>query len=300
MRRLPAPEPIRDAIARLHRLQGDRAHALALPGQPFDRLLLRRSRLYRRSRALYREIGGTHAPALLSSARSLSSAGLLEPRIEYSPIEAELIWRATNPTERRQPEPLTQLRAWVTSVFHEQSHRILWARLPPCPADAGGARRYLNLAESLVIAADMALGDELGPRLARELYRAGPIYSPGSRWRGLGLSRREYRNLLHAVAYASYLALEMYSAELIGRLISALFPGLGRRGPPAVERALSLNEQFIALTNPTWQSRNLPAVRRALGRGPGRRAAALSLPDDPRRNPAYYLVAEAWFAHLGL
>jgi hypothetical protein len=274
-----------------------RRHRLALEGQPFDSWLLAHSRLFRRSRELYLASGGTFAPALLSTPRSLSSPALLEPRIEYSPVEAELLWAATDPLERKNGEHLLRVRTFTTSLFHEQNHRILWNRLPPAPREGAALRRYLNLAESLVIAADMALGDELGPARSRVLYLSGAAYDPGTRIRQEALSRRQLRNYLHAAMHATYLNLEGYDPAGIPRVIRALFPMLGELADRASERAGNLDALFIGRTNLAWQRKHRARVIAALARGS---SAPLVLPPDPLDNREAYLLAEDWFESLGL
>lgn len=160
----------------------------ALHEQPFDALLLRFSPLFRQSRQLFLKQGGRYFPTLLSSPRTLSSPKLLEQTIEYSPIERELIWSATDPIESKSVrlERLFETRAYTTSLFHETNHRILWKFLPPPPplGKTGSAvSRYLNFVESLVVTLDMALGDELGPELSQVLYLAGVTYDPGTELR---------------------------------------------------------------------------------------------------------------------
>jgi hypothetical protein len=274
-----------------------RRDGLALPEQPFDAQLLSVSPLYRRSRSRFVEGGGVFRPALVSSPRTLGSPILLEQRIEYSPIEGELVWAAMDPAQSRDPSHLLRLRTFSSSLFHEQSHRLLWRMLPPPPGSPAGLRRYLNFVESLVVAVDMALGDELGPELAATFYLAGVVYDPGTRTRAEAGGRREYRNYLQAAMHATYLNLEMYDPARIPDVIAALFPMLGGLGERAGRRACNLDRGFVERTNPVWQKRHRKAVLAALSRLPGR---PLELPADPRDNRAQYLVAEKWFESLGL
>jgi hypothetical protein len=273
-------------------------HALALPGQPFDAWLLSSSSLYRRSRKLYLEQGGKFRAQLQSTPRSLSSAALLYPRIDYSPIEAELVWAATDRYEKR-TRRLHELRTLSSSLFHEQNHRVLWALLPPAPRGKADLRRYLNLAEALIIAADMALGDELTPAVAGVFYQGGVIYDPGTRVRTEGrLSRREYRNYLQAALHATYLCLEGFEPRDLPRAMRALFPGPGPLAARAAHRAGQLDSLFIRRTNQIWQRRHRAEVLRRLSRGPARKA--LVLPSSPMDNRQAYLIGERWFELLGL
>lgn len=272
-------------------------HPHALPEQPFDRHLLALSPLYRRSRERYRALGGRFRPALVSSPRTLSSPILLEPLIEYSPIESELVWAATDPAQAKDLSHLLGLRSYSSSLFHEQSHRILWRMLPPPSTSRDGLRRYLNFVESLVVTLDMALGDELGPARAAIFYLGGQIYDPGTRVRE-GLSPREYRNYLQAALHATYLNLELYDPKGIPEAIFALFPHLSEKlVARATQRSLNLDRGFVTRTNPLWQSRHRAAVVRTLSCLPGK---AWALPSDPLDNREQYLFAEKWFDELGV
>jgi hypothetical protein len=287
---------LRSAILRLAKARPHQTPKNIMREHPFDGLLLSISPLYRRSRQLFLDSKGTFQSLLVSSPRTLSSPTLLEPRIQYSPVETEMIWAATDPIERRNAHHLMTLRTYVGSLFHEQNHRSLWGILPPPPQDAVGIRRYLNFAESLVISTDMALGDELGPKLARPLYLTGTIYDPGTNVKDLSLSRREYRNYLQAATHATYLNLEHYDPEQIGKGIAVLFPTLGKLSERASQRSGNLDRAFVWKTNPSWQKKHWEKVARALSK----KGEKLILPDDPMDNRLQYLLAEKWFEALGL
>ncbi len=279
-----------------------------LPGQPFDSHLLALSALYRKSRRLYRSLGGGFSPALLSSGRTLSSASLLTNHIEYSPIEQEMIWTATDPLENR--ETLFQLRTYCTSVFHEQNHRILWSLLPPPPSKESELRMYLNFAESLVVATDMALGDELNYYSSRLFYLTGVIYHSGTyAHQELGSSRK-YRNYLHAAIYSTYLNLEMFDADPIKKGLHHLYPTLGVIADYAMERSLDLDRKFVEITNPFWQEKHLKKVKTTSKKssrksevpaGPFQNnSLPLILPRDPLDNRLLYLWAEKWMDKIGI
>jgi hypothetical protein len=272
---------------------------LSLAEQPFDLHLLNWSPFYRRSRKLYLDQGGSFLATLVSSPRTLSSSILLEQKIEYSPIEKEMIWLATDPIESKNLDRLLALRTYSSSLFHEQSHRILWKLLPSCPSpqDQEGLRRFLNFTESLVIVLDMALADELGPELASLFYLTGVTYDPGSTVRLELPKRRDYRNYLQAVLHATYLNLEFYEREEISRAIRALFPTLRSFAERAAVRSGNLDRIFIQRTNPLWQKRNKKVITQKLFQPhqPG-----LSLSSDAMENYSQYLFAEKWFDRMGL
>jgi hypothetical protein len=268
--------------------------------QPFDAHLLALSPLYRHAREAFFKSGGTFRSAMVSSPRSLSSPTLLDTAVDYSPVESEYIWSATDPKEKRNLNHLFAVRGYVTSLFHEQNHRTLWSMLPPAPPapyDEVGIRRYLNLAESFIIAMDMALGDELGPQLANLFYVTGATYDPGTPIRGELRSRRAYRNYLQATAYATYLNLELYEPEDITHAISALFPMLGAFGGRAARRASNLDRAFVWKTNPSWQKKHGSQVMKARSR---KGQTGLTLPERPLDNREHYLLGERWFAAFGL
>jgi hypothetical protein len=279
-------------------------HPLALTEQPFDSLLLTTSPLFKKNRETFLKTGGAFKFGLLSSPRSLSSPSLLDPTIQYSPVESELIWAASDPIESASLKlnRLYEARAYTTSLFHEQSHRILWTMLPPPPPvekRSGSVFRYLNFVESLVITLDMALGDELGPSLAKIFYLSGVTYDPGTDLRQKKISRRQYRNYLHACLYTTYLTLQLYDAEEIPQIVTHLYPAEPQLTKRAIERASQLDEAFIRITNIDWQEKNeLTVVKRLTARNP--KSAPLVLPRDPLDNRIAYILAEKWFENMGL
>ena len=279
---------------------------LPLHQQPFDSILLELSPLFRHSRKLYLDQGGSYYPTLLSSPRTLSSPSLLEQIIEYSPIERELIWSATDPVEGKSLhlERLFETRAYSTSLFHETNHRILWKFLPPPPPlgkTGSPVARYLNFVESLVVTLDMALGDELGPELSQVLYLAGVTYDPGTDLRRRPIARRTYRNYLHACLYATYLRLELYEPEDIERAVTHLYSSALNSTPSLTKRAMAraerLDEAFVRITNLDWQEKNRSQVVKALSR---KNIEPLTLDNSALDNRLQYIWAEKWFEKMGL
>jgi hypothetical protein len=277
---------------------------LALSEQPFDSLLLSLSPLFKKNRETFLATGGSFKSALLSSPRSLSSPSLLDPQIQYSPVESELIWAASDPTESESLKlnRLYEARSYTTSLFHEQSHRILWNMLaPPPPVEkrSGSVFRYLNFVESLVITLDMALGDELGPSLAKIFYLTGVTYDPGTDLRQKKIARRQYRNYLHACLYTTYLTLQLYEVKDIPKIVTHLYPAEPELTKRAIKRASQLDEAFIRITNIDWQEKNeQTVVKRLTARNPG--TPPLVLPKDPMDNRIAYILAEKWFENMGL
>jgi hypothetical protein len=289
-----------------------RMEKLALDGQAFDAFYLGQSPLFRRSRELFLAQDGRFEARLSSSPRSLSSAILLENRIQYSPTEDELIWMATDVAERKNDEGLMRIIGYSTSVFHEQSHRILWNILPP-PKDRSpvGLRRYLNFVEAIVIGIDMALGDELGPERVSLGYLSGTIYDPGTG--ALFASKRERRNYLHVAIRTTYLALEPYDSSGVHRSLSSWLPLWLPELPHeaslhAIERALRLDDAFIEVTNHAWQKRHRKAFAEFIASKKARRKkgssalplASVELSEDPETWIDPYLAVEHVFDRFGI
>ncbi len=149
------------------------AHPLALPEQPFDSLLLRTSPLYLTSRKLYLKQKGVFEPQLLSMARSLASPILLEPKIAYSPLMTELV----SVIQSQEVQDQRRFFEYVTNVFHEQNHRILWSFFPKPPRTPAALYIYMALAESLVVALEYTLGTDLGSPLIDAFAQTGVLYS---------------------------------------------------------------------------------------------------------------------------
>ncbi len=272
----------------------------ALAGQPFDAHLLAASPLFRTSRKLFLKMGGTFTPSLLSSPRSLTSPNLIENHLEYSPIENEMLWLATDPIESKKVDGLLQLRTYSSSLFHEQNHRILWAHLPPPAAGRNSLRKYLNLCEAIVVTTDMTLGDELSHGFSEFFYLAGTTYDPGTDlktvWRPSG---REYRNYLQALLHATYLNLESYGSDGIKTLIPSMFPTLGKMAERAADRALRLDRLFVDFTNPEWQGRHAKKVLERKTLPPGR-PKPIEIGDAPSDNRIAYLFFEKWLDLFGI
>ncbi len=278
---------------------------LRLVEQPFDDLLLDRSKLYRQSRVLFLENGGKFRPRMLSSARTLGSPSLVTPEIEYSPVGTELNWSLTDRLQKKDHAHLAQVQSWITGVYHEQNHRNLWKFLRRtrrfCPAQRDGAYRYLNLAESLVIILDMALGDELDARTANHLYFSRGIYNGGSAaMRKLKLGSPRYREAMLTCLTATYLRLEGLHPEDIPGFCRQIFAHCpGSNVDAAIRRALKIEPLFVELTNPIWQKKHVTKVMAAFA--PPRRQPGLML---PRRSPLNNAVIESigteWLALHGL
>ena len=300
---------IRRNLKAIRRAEERRAD-LTIQGFPFDAWLIELSALYRRSRKLYYEQGGSFSPQVISSPRSLSSDSLLANVIQYTPTSEELYWSASDPVERKNPSTslgrILELRSWCAPVFHEQTHRILWKFLPPPPDSKRKIHRYLNFCEALVVATDMALGDALGPKTSRLFYLSGATYDPGTDAAKRLKSTRNYCNYLHACVLATYLNLELLDAADIQKIVTHRHPGLGTWARRATDRCLRLDRGFVEITNITWQAKNWRKLRvmhtfseqvRRTSKLP-LKLPPLELSKDPLDDRLIYLWSEKWFQHL--
>lgn len=233
---------------------------LVLPEYPFDAQLITVSSIYRTSRMLYMKGGGKFSPKVCSVARSLSSQDLFQSYIEYSPVQTELLWfhreghrEVSNPLERID----TFLDLNGVSLFHEQNHRIVWASLPPPPQELWDLQRYLNFSESLVVTLDLALADQMGPKLSPVFEGLKTLYRTTGKEQWNKKSKKEYRQYLYAVLVATYCLLELYEPKDIGKGLQKSFPGSSKLVKDAVHRSRDLSELFVRQTNQLWQDRYL-------------------------------------------
>lgn len=257
---------------------------LSLYEYPFDLALLSMSSIYRESRIQYLDLGGRFAPRISSVMRSLSAQDLFKNEIEYSPIASELHWFAEN--RKDVFDPLEQVSAFErfngVSVFHEQNHRILWQFLPPAPKGAREFGRYLNYAESLVVMLDLALADQVGPRLSEAFERMKVLYRAGRVSKKWSSSRAAYREYLVAAQFATYLILELVHPDDVLSAVDFVLPGQKSMNRDAVSRAFDINELFTRVTNPEWQKRNLKIAQKKLSNiHSGSDEIPLELPKDP-------------------
>lgn len=276
--------------------------SLAVVEYPFDRQLLSLSPLYRLSRKKYFELGGKFKPSLCSTLRALSAQDLFKDEIAYSPSESEILWFKDYHEDTSSPEleieALTLFNGFA--LFHEQNHRILWRRLPPPALGQEEVYRYLNFAESLVVALDLALGDELG-EISKTFERMKVIYRPGLKNQWKDKSSETYRQYLLALTAATYYALELVNYEDILDVMNAVLPGQKEINEDALPRALDLSELFSRITNPLWQEKywqNAEEKLKVLHRDS--KLKPLFLPEDPWDLGSELQIASQVFDDYGL
>jgi len=277
-----------------------------LPEQPYDAILLSESALYRLSRKHFINQGGTFAPQLNSSARALGSASLLSQEIQFSPIATELEWSRTDRLQKKDFAHFEQVRSWITGIYHEQNHRILWKFLRGkklfCPSEREAAYRFLNLTESLIVILDMALGDELSARRANSLYLERGIYNGGSPYFRKVKKRSAdlYRNSLLVCLTATYLRLEGMHPDDIPGFAQEIYSQLPWKiVERSVARALKIEPLFVELTNPIWQKKHVAEVMR-LFRAP-KNGKSLVLPRrKPLENSEIARIGSDWLQTFGL
>lgn len=228
---------------------------LHLEEYPFDEQLLNASELYRKSRTLYLSLGGIFSPRLCSTMRSLSAQDLFKDEIDYSPSFSEIMWFKDHHKEVADPEKEIEAldRFNEISIYHEQNHRVIWRLLPPVPKDREDVRRYLNFAESLVVALDVALGDQLGKKTSPVFESMKVIYRSAGEDSWFQKNKQDYRKYLLSVLTTTYFALELVHNDDILKAVDYIFPGQKKLNKDAVHRGLELSELFTRVTNPQWQ-----------------------------------------------
>ena len=281
----------------------DRRHiALALEEYCFDAQLLTLSRLYRTSRKSYRDLGGRFASRISSGARSLDQ-GLFDDSIDYSPAESEVLWLKDNIDSLAEPDAEVDalLRFNDSSLFHEQNHRILWRLLPPAPREEQSVKRYLNFAESLVVALDIALAEEVGRSLSLPLQRVGLLYRQPGKNRWQAKSKAEYRQYLLAIVFATYCFLTLIENDDVVKAVNYVLPNQKQINKDAVACSLGLSEKFALVTSPNWQRKywqhaglKLSELQRESTEKP------LVLPDDLLDLDAELFLARRVLKHYGL
>ena len=276
---------------------------ILLKEYPFDQQLLTASRLYRQSRKLYLSLGGTYRQTVCSTMRSLSAQDLFKDEIDFTPALSELLWFKDHVHDVSDPEAEVEalMRFNEISLFHEQNHRVIWRLLPPAPSEERDLSRYLNFAESLVVVMDLALGDELGPKLSPIFERMKVIYRSGGSDQWNKKSKKVYRQYLLSLLCATYLILEMTNPEDILKAVDYIFPGQKKMNKEAVRRSLDISELFTRITNPEWQARYWQQARDKL--------AAMHcdsqnlphfLPEDPLDLEEEFFIAHRVFDFFGL
>ena len=142
---------------------------LETAGLPFDRFLLKHSRIYKSTKVLARRVGIRLVPETGSIARCVTLFNPCENYVTYTPIDRELRWsveRFFDPSGDFQAKRahLDMLRTFVTSAFHDLNHRILFRTFAPSnmKSDFEVAKRYFAMVESLVMLRDVQLSSEVG------------------------------------------------------------------------------------------------------------------------------------------
>ncbi len=270
---------------------------------PFDFQLLSLSSLYRRSRNLYLELGGTFLPRMCSTMRGLSAQDLFKDEIDYSPALSELLWfqEFGHQVSDAHDEITALLRFTEISIFHEQNHRVIWRLLPHVPHEPNEIYRYFNFAESLVVTLDLAFSDQLGRNLSNAFERMKMIYRPGGEDGYHKKSKSEYRKYLLALLTTTYYALETLHNDDILAAINYVLPGQKTINKVAVKRGLQLSELFTRVTNPQWQSIYWKMGYQKLKKLQVKsKKEVLLLPKDPLDLESEFQIALKVFDHFGL
>lgn len=284
----------------LSSVPADRRYAkLELFEYPYDLQLLSLSPLYRESRKQYLALGGRLSPRVSSTMRSLSAQDLFADEIDYTPAATEIDWFLNNVDDVYDPaDELFAIERFNTiSVFHEQNHRILWRFLPPAPKEERDLIRYLNLAEALVVMLDLALAEQVGPKLSPAFERMKVIYRTSGK--KSETNPKALREQLIAMFCSTYFLLEMMNPEDILKAVDFVLPGQKALNRKAVGRALDLNEMFTRVTNPQWQERQWKIAREKLTKlQKTSYENPLYLPEDPLDLEEEIVIARAVLDHF--
>ncbi|MGZ6456078.1 MAG: hypothetical protein ACXWRP_12000 [Bdellovibrio sp.] len=276
---------------------------LLLDEHPFDAQLLSISRLYRESRKQYLALDGSYVPRVCSTMRALSSHDLFKYEIEFTPLLSELRWFTQHHQEIADPNSIMNAISCFgeISLFHEQNHRILWRLLPPAPDEQSDVCRYLNFAESLVVTLDLALGDEVGPRLSSVFERFKSLYRPSGNPKWASQSKKEYRQYLQILLYVTYLVLELIEPKDIPKAVNYMFPANKAMNKAAVKRGMELSEAFTLNTNRMWQMRRWKTAQLKLESFHKNSIEdTLYLPEDPLDFEEEFIIANRIFDYFGL
>lgn len=229
--------------------------SLIISEYPFDVQMLSTSPLYFASRKAYLKLGGKFVSAVCSTMRSLSTQDLFKNEIHFSPMHSEMLWFYENAFNLADADE--QLQAiqhfHAISIFHEQNHRVVWQLMPKAPTDKINLRRYLNFAESLVVMLDLALADQINPKVSKALERMSLLYRPAGSVKLQSLSTNDYRQYLKAAFTATYCTLERIHGEDVVKVVNYVLPENKKLNKQAVARGQELNQDFTEVTNPGWQ-----------------------------------------------
>ena len=257
---------------------------LVLSEYPFDAQMLSLSPLYYKSRKAYLKLGGEFVPAVCSTMRSLSTQDLFKNEIHYSPMHSEMVWLYENVNNFSDTdEQVSAVQHFhAISIFHEQNHRVVWQLMPKAPADKINLRRYLNFAESLVVMLDLALADQINPKVSKALERMSLLYRPAGSTTLQKLSTQDYRQYLRAAFTATYCTLERIHPDDVSKVVNYVLPENKKLNKQAVSRGKELNEDFTEVTNPGWQELYWQSAAVKLkGLQAKSKQGALILPEDP-------------------
>lgn len=257
---------------------------LVVDEYPFDAQMLSLSPLYFKSRKAYLKLGGKFKPSVCSTMRSLSTQDLFKNEIHYSPLHSEMVWlyeNASHFTDTADQVSAVQ-HFHAISIFHEQNHRLVWQLMPKAPTDKINLRRYLNFSESLVVMLDLALADQINPKVSKALENMSLLYRPAGSSKLHKLSTADYRQYLRAAFATTYYTLERIQSEDILKAVNYVLPENKKLNKQAVRRGLELNQDFTEVTNPGWQEiywQSAAVKLKAIHKKS--KAAVLVLPEDP-------------------
>ena len=226
-------------------------HPLEVNNQIFDRFMLYSYPLYLKSRqlALGFDCEFQHIHSDISF--QLIENTLLTNRIQIVPLENECRWTAFDPQFKNSLHILHVLYN-ISSVFHEQNHRVLWSLLPKCAPGGRALKNYLNFAESLTMTLDYALAHTIQPKMAWFLQLTGVSYR-GAQFRKHSKDKKNYPTFLVSFCIGQLMYFDFCKKREVKKFLYEKFQVKNEIISDAVDMAFTIESEFNTETNRQWQ-----------------------------------------------
>lgn len=226
-------------------------HPLEVKNQIFDRFMLYSYPLYLKSRQLAIENDCKFEHIHSDIAFQLIENTLLTKRIQIVPLENECRWAAFDLQYKNSLHIMHVLHN-ISSVFHEQNHRILWSLLPKCSQGGRALKNYLNFAESMTMTLDYALAHKIQPKMAWFLQLIGVSYR-GAHFRKHSNDKKNYSDFLVAFCIGQLMYFDFYKKRDVKKFLKEKFPNQADIISDAVDMAFTIESEFNTETNHQWQ-----------------------------------------------
>ena len=253
------------------RLPRDR---IEVPELLFDRLLLKLSVHYRRTRRRARTAGIELMPSIRSLKRVLREFDPTKDTVFYGPMRTPL-------RERLKSNPLKtqELMKYNYPVYHELNHGIAVKHFPPPSGLSARERsRFWSVQETIAILRDIQLAEELGP-LGGPLQRFGSLFR--SRLKGVA-PKFDYDRFRRLFLYV-LLRMNSVSDPTARKLLRQHVGSIDRETPARVSGG------FLKKTVPAWLGSRAGGLGSRRVRGPTLEYAdpMMLLRDPAKLRPLY-------------